>query len=184
MRKLTYYIAMTLDGVIAGPAGTTDFFMVDGPHQAAINETFADTVPPPWREQLGFGALTRFDTVLMGRQTYDLALAEGNPSPYPHLRQIVASRTARTSTDVEFTADPVATVRELKQRDGLGIWLCAGGKLAGALRDEIDELVLKVQPFVAGGGLRLVDGDFSPARFTLADSQVFDNGVTVLTYRR
>lgn len=31
-------------------------------------------------------------------------------------------------------------------KDGKDIWLCGGGKLAGALRPEIDVLVVKLHP--------------------------------------
>lgn len=82
-----------------------------------------------------------FDTVLMGRSTYEL----GSASPYAHLRQIVFSRTL-TSPDpaVRIETDPVETVRTLKQEDGgLGIWLCGGADLAGQLLPEIDELIVK-----------------------------------------
>ena len=73
MRALTYYVAATLDGYIAGP--------------------------------------------------------------YSHLEQYVVSSALRVEDpDVQVVSDPVALVRELKLRDGMGIWLAGGGKLAAALQ--------------------------------------------------
>jgi dihydrofolate reductase len=73
---------------------------------------------------------------------------------------------------------------ELKQQDGMGIWLCGGGKLASVLRDEIDELIIKRHPIVIGSGIPLFDGPFTPTRFTQATSQAFESGLTITTYTR
>lgn len=86
---------------------------------------------------------------------------------------------------VEFVStDPLEKVRELKREPGAGIWLCGGGKLAAALRPEIDELIIKLHPVVAGAGIPLSDGEFSPSRFELADAEPFNSGVLHLTYRK
>jgi dihydrofolate reductase len=39
----------------------------------------------------------RFDTVLMGRKTYEVGLNEGITSPYQPLRQVVFSRSMQAS---------------------------------------------------------------------------------------
>ncbi|WP_455353343.1 dihydrofolate reductase family protein [Streptomyces sp. SYSU K217416] len=75
--------------------------------------------------------------------------------------------------------DPVALVRELKKQDGMGIWLCGGGKLAAALRDEIDELIIKRHPTVIGSGVPLFDGPFTLTNFTPAATRTFDSGLTI-----
>ncbi len=128
----------------------------------------------------------RFDTVVMGRGTYEPGLAIGVTSPYSHLRQYVFS-SALTATDPDVhvvSEDPVEFVRNLKLEDGLGIWLCGGGKLAAVLRGEIDELVIKRHPMVLGAGIPLFDGPFEPTRFRLASTQTFDAGVQFVTYVR
>jgi dihydrofolate reductase len=81
--------------------------------------------------------------------------------------------------------DPVGLVRALKEEDSdLDIWLCGGGKLAGVLLPEIDRLVLKSYPVLAGAGVPLVEGGFDPGLFAVVDRQVFDNGVAITEYAR
>ena len=79
---------------------------------------------------------------------------------------------------------PLAFVRDLKQRDGLGIWLCGGGKLASALLDEIDELVVKRYPLVIGAGIPMFDGSCAVSRFAPRDTRSLASGVTVTSYVR
>ena len=187
MRKLTYFIHATLDGYIAGPEGQYDFFPFEGEEADAILADFPETMPTPARAPLGIAdrAAQRFDTVIMGRATYDPGLKVGMTSPYAHLTQYVVSRTL-VSPDPAVTVvdDPVALVRELKKQDGMDVWLCGGGKLASALRDEIDELIIKREPIVIGSGIPLFDGPFVPSRFVPVATRSFDSGLTITTFSK
>ncbi|WP_433061638.1 dihydrofolate reductase family protein [Dactylosporangium sp. CS-033363] len=80
--------------------------------------------------------------------------------------------------------DSLALVRELKRQDGLGIWLCGGGRLAAALLPEIDELVVKQYPVVVGAGLPLFAGRYGPLPFALDDAETFASGAVILRYAR
>ncbi|MFE9139090.1 dihydrofolate reductase family protein [Streptomyces sp. NPDC007355] len=187
MRKLTYYVSVTLDGYIAGPEGQYDFLPFGGEEAEAILADFPETMPTPAREPFGVAdrAARRFDTVLMGRATYEPGLKAGLTSPYAHLTQYVVSRTL-VSPDPAVTVvdDPVSLVRELKEQHGLDIWLCGGGKLAAVLRDEIDELILKRHPIVIGSGIPLFDGPFSPSTFAPVRSRSFDSGFTLTHFTK
>jgi dihydrofolate reductase len=106
----------------------------------------------------------------MGRGTYEVGLPFEIVSPYQHLKQYVFSTTLEgpPSSEVELVSEyTVARVRELKAGDGMDIWLCGGGVLAGALYGEIDALILKRHPILIGTGLPLVVGDFAPRVFDL-----------------
>ncbi|WP_058043372.1 dihydrofolate reductase family protein [Streptomyces roseifaciens] len=122
----------------------------------------------------------------MGRGTYEPALSAGITSPYAHLRQYVFSRTlAGADPAVEIVSgDPVAFVRELKQQDGMDVWLCGGGELAGTLLPEIDALIVKCYPVAIGAGIPVFSTAFRPHRFGLVDSRSFAGGAAVLTYTR
>ncbi|MEV0380200.1 dihydrofolate reductase family protein [Nonomuraea sp. NPDC050643] len=188
MRKLVYYVATSIDGYIAGPGGEVDFYPVADDMAAHLNNEHPETIPTPVRERIGFDAPNkRFDTVVMGRGTYEPGLAEGYTSPYAHLRQYVVSGTIKSIDDpaVELVAgDPLELARRLKQEDGMDIYLCGGGNLAAQLLPEIDELIIKCYPVVAGAGIPAFHGVFSPTTFTLTGSRTFSNGTIVLTYSR
>jgi dihydrofolate reductase len=188
MRKLTYYVATTIDGFIAGPDGQFDFFPIEPDVLATMNAELPETVPTHFRPAVGLtdAPNLRFDTVLMGRGTYEPALREGITSPYAHLRQYVFSRTLNSS-DPEVgivSADPVPFVRQLKRQAGLDIWLCGGGNLASQLRTEIDEMVIKCYPLVIGAGIPLFDGPFDPTGFTVTGTRAFESGASVTSYTR
>lgn len=188
MRKLVYYVAQSLDGYIGGPDGDASFFPHDGDHAALVAE-YPETVPSHIADAVGLDTTPRlFDTVLMGRGTYQ---AGGVPSPYGHLRQIVYSRSLAAADDpaVEVVADdPAEHVRALKREPGGGpgkdIWLCGGGGLAAALRDEIDEFHLKIYPVVIGSGTPLLDGPFAVRGFALTHSRTYQDGVAFHIYAR
>lgn len=189
MRALTYYVGTTIDGYIAGPHDEVDFYPVSDDHVAHMTRAFPEVLPTHARRQLGCDDAPnlRFDTVIMGRATYQPGLDQGFPDPYAHLRTFVATRQGGLPTPgtVERSADPVETVRALKAEDGdLGIWLCGGGQLAGVLAGEIDELVIKVYPVVAGSGRPVMAGRFDPAGFTQTDERSFASGCVQRTYTR
>lgn len=160
MRELVYYVAVSIDGFIAAPDGDPSAFPVEGDHSATLISEFGDALPAHVLRAIGMDApRTRFDTVVMGWNSYTPALDVGIDSPYAHLHQVVASRQQRTvPEEITLTADPVATIRELKAQDGLGIYLCGGGQLAGALIGEIDRLILKRYSVALGDGIPLFGG--------------------------
>ncbi|AFU04250.1 MULTISPECIES: dihydrofolate reductase family protein [Nocardia] len=191
MRKLTYYVASTIDGFIATDDGSVDFFPVGGDHGPAITAQYPETLPTKVRESLGIDKRNRyFDTVLMGRKTHDFGVRTGTSSPYSHLKQYVVSTTLPEDPDPDvelIAADPLAKVRELKREPGLGIWLCGGGELAQVLLPEIDQIFLKLYPVLLGHGRSLFGtGPRLPdaARFRVITSRVFEDGVAFMKYSR
>ncbi len=187
MRELTYYVGVSLDGFIAAPDGDFSAFPVEGDHLQVLMHEFTDTIPGHIQRAVGLEAdRSRFDTVVMGWETYTPALREGIDSPYPHLRQVIASRRERqVPAGIELTDDPVRTVRDLKRQDGSGIYLAGGGALAGALIDEIDRLQLKVYPLLLGSGVPLFRGLGARALpFRRTASRPFESGMVMNEYVR
>mgnify|MGYP006198739473 CR=1 FL=1 len=82
--------------------------------------------------------------------------------------------------------DPVGLVRSLKAEDSpFDVCLVGGASLAAAVLPEIDRVVVKLYPVLAGAGRPAFDaGEFSPARFDLADVSTFEGGHVVLTWDR
>jgi len=193
LRKLTYFVAVSIDGFIGDETGDGTMFMqyLDEEFLAFLTGEYPDTIASAGRQALGLDGVAnkKFDTVIQGRNSYQVGLDAGLTSPYGHLREYVLSRTLTESPHPNVRLihdDVVGAVRELKAEDSdLDIWLCGGAQLAGLLADEIDELVLKTYPVVFGAGLPMFGGrSYSLDRFDLAENRAFANGVLVRRYTR
>jgi len=187
MAELKYYVACSVDGFIAREDGSFDFALGEGDHLADLFREFPEAVPGHLRRQLGIDGPNRhWDVVLMGRATYEVGLDLGVKSPYPHMEQYLFSRTMERSPSEAVTLvseNALPLVRELKRREGRGIWLCGGGKLASALVEEIDELILKVNPVILGTGRPLFAGPAKERALTLVEHRTWENGFALLRYR-
>ncbi|WP_327111678.1 dihydrofolate reductase family protein [Nocardia sp. NBC_01730] len=190
MRKLVYYVGMSLDGYIAGPAGEWDFYPFDAEMVAWGKSEYPEFVPTHVRSDAGMAVdepNKRCDTVVMGRGTYEPALSIDVTSPYAHMKQYVVSRTLGRIDDpaVELIErNPVELVQRLKREAGGDIWLAGGGKLAAELLGELDEMIIKSYPVVAGGGVPAFSGAFRPTLFTPAQRREFGNGAQVTWFTR
>lgn len=186
MRKLVYYVAVSLDGYIAGPQGEFDFYPTCEDMMRYMTEQYPEAVPAALRASIGMPIETpnrAWDTILMGRSTY----AVGPADPFPHLRQYVFSSTMTAADDPQVQivdTDPAELVRQLKAQEGLDIWLCGGGNLAGQLIGEIDQLIVKSYPVIAGGGVPALSGNFAPTRFAVSQRREFSNGAQVTWFDR
>ena len=189
MRRLTYYIACSIDGFIAHSDGSHDGFSQDSEYFAELFASFPETVPSHLRGVMNIQAENKwFDTVLMGRKTYEIGLKDGVVSPYSHLKQYLFSRSMgqSPSEDVKLISENAAEfVKTLKQDSGKGIWLCVGASLATELFAHclIDQLILKINPFLMGSGIKLFSGMIQQTALELTDQKIYKNGVVLLTYR-
>lgn len=172
MRDLVYDIAVSIDGFICRSDGGIQDFVPDGPHVADYRARLAG-----------------YDTVVMGRKTYEFGyqygLAPGTRA-YAHMDHYVFSSSLQFEHphQLNIVAEGAgAVIRDLKDRSGSDIYLCGGSVFAGYLLQEqlIDRLVLKVNPVVIGEGLPLF---FCPARAILkcTSTKRYDNGVLLAEY--
>lgn len=187
MRELIYYVAVTLDGFIAEADGSFDKFPWDDAYGADIAAAFPETVPTHVRQSQAIEPKW-FDSVLMGRNTYEVGSKVGLTNPYAPLRQYVFSRSMEASPDANVTlisGDAVEAVRELKQESGKAIWLCGGGELAATLfrADLIDKLIVKLNPVIFGSGIPLFTSVTKHAALDLIDHKIYPSGHVVLHYQ-
>lgn len=188
MRDVVYYIASTLDGFIAHEDGSFDGFLWDDQFGAdlfaAFPETFpahlrADDSPPPENQ--------RFDTVLMGRKTYEVGSKDGFTNPYPTLKQYVFSRTMKRRPDEHVTLvseHAVDVVETMKQETGKAIWICGGAEFATTLFSAslVDKLIIKLNPVVFGAGIPLFDAHIEQTALELTESTAYPSGHMLLQY--
>jgi dihydrofolate reductase len=188
MRKLTYYVACSVDGFIAHINGSHDGFSQDGEYFADLFSSFPETVPSHLRDAMNIHAENQlFDAVLMGRKTYEIGLKDGITSPYSHMKQYLFSRSFQESPNenIELISEnAIEVVTCLKSATGKGIWLCGGANLAAALfaHNLIDELIFKINPFLMGSGIPLFSGIIQQAALELTSSKIYKNGVLLIHY--
>jgi dihydrofolate reductase len=168
MRRIRYQVAASLDGYIAGPNGEYDWIPMD--------------------PDFDFAALTaQFDTHLMGRRTYEMAVADGSPG-MPGEDVWVFSRTLRPEDHPKVTvvADGVEErLRELRSRKGKDIWLFGGGELFRSLLElgEVDSVEVAVMPVLLGGGVPLLPTAAARRTLSLTGSRVYPkSGMVLLEY--
>jgi dihydrofolate reductase len=171
-RKLIYYVAGTLDGYIADANDGWSAFPMQGDHAEEYIQTLQ----------------TEFDTVVMGRRTYEIGLPHGVTNPYPFLKSYVLSQSLAQSPDAAVTlvrSDASEFLRELKRQPGKSIYLCGGGTLAKALIETelVDELWLKLNPVLLGAGKALSPGLTRAAKLEVEAVKRYRSGVILLRYR-
>ncbi|QHT70999.1 dihydrofolate reductase [Rhodocytophaga rosea] len=175
MRKIIYHVATTLDHYIAHENGTINGFLAEGTHVEDYLKS-----------------LEKYDTVLMGRRTYefgyDYGLQKGQPA-YPHMQHYIFSRSLtfdEASQQVHIIdRDEIAFINQLKQTEGTPIYLCGGGDFAGFLLEHqlIDELKIKLNPVLFGKGIPLFGNSKKEVDLLLLDTKVYESGVLLLTYQ-
>lgn len=174
MRNIIYYVATSLDGFIAGPHREIGNFVSQG---SGVDQYLKD--------------LQQFDTVIMGRHTYEFGyrfgLTPGQPA-YRHMEHYIFSSTLRLENadpKVHVVKPQLETIRQLKAEAGTDIYLCGGGQFAGWLLEHelIDYLKIKLNPLILGNGTRIF-GDAKKEVITeLMDTKSYDKGLQILNYR-
>ncbi|HEY9428295.1 MAG TPA: dihydrofolate reductase family protein [Gemmatimonadaceae bacterium] len=168
MRRVRYRVATSLDGYIAGPNGEIDWI-----------------VPDP---TIDFEVLySGFDTVLLGRHTYELTQQPGAPLWPAGWRVYVFSRTLDPAEHTAVTVVGThagATVAALRAESGRDIWLFGGGKLFASLlaASVVDQVEVAIMPVLLGRGIPLVDGEAPRCRLTLTRSDSRPSGIVSLQY--
>lgn len=164
MRRVRYSVAMSLDGYIAGPKGEFDWIVID----------------PDIDFQALFGA---FDTILMGRKTYEAARQQGRGGGMPGMQVYVFSRTLRQADcpDVIVSDKPEDVLAVLKKKSGKDIWLFGGGSLFSSLLDLglVDAVEVAIIPVLLGGGVPLLPHPAKLTKLRLVKHRIYEKTGTV-----
>jgi dihydrofolate reductase len=171
LRKITFGGANSLDNYLARPDHAVDWLQ--------WSDEVASVVANYWKT---------IDTVLMGRKTYKVALAQGQRGGYPGVKNYVFSRTLKPGSSQGVTIvseDAAVFVRALKQQDGKDICLMGGGELARSLFEAglIDEIGLNIHPVLLGSGIPAFHPMSRQIDLELRECKTFKNGCVLVTYR-
>jgi dihydrofolate reductase len=165
MRRIRYQVACSLDGYIAGPGGEYDWIVMDPDidFQAVFDE---------------------FDTLLMGRRTFDVAGAGG----FPGMKTFVFSRSLRQEDypSVTMVSGQIReTLDNLRAQPGKDIWLFGGGELFRSLLelDCVDTVEPAVIPVLLGGGRPFLPAPALRRSLSLSEQRVYEkSGIVLLRY--
>lgn len=174
MRKIVYYVAISLDGFIAGLKDDISGFLEKS---NGIDQYFQD--------------LQAYDTVIMGRNTYQFGyqygLKPGQPA-YPHMTHYIFSNSLKfenAAASVLVKPIDISEIEAIQAQDGTDIYLCGGGQFAGWLLEhqKIDILKVKLNPSIIGQGIRLFGDVISNHPLQLLDTTLYENGLQIMTYQ-
>lgn len=174
MPKIIYYVAGSLDGYIAGENDDISTFEASG---NGVEKYLSD--------------LQKFETVIMGRRTYEFGykfgLKPGQPA-YPHMTHHIFSDSLKIdqlAENVHIEKRSVQRIKEIRDTSKTDVYLCGGGQFAGWLLDNglIDLLKLKLNPIVLGNGIPLFGDSISSFSGKLIERESYEGGLEILTYQ-
>lgn len=166
--EVVAYVAISLDGYIAGEDGAVKFLEKFGSEEYDFHGFF-DTI----------GALA------MGSTTYEQVLASGWPyGEIPCL--VLTSRELEVAEETEITfssAETGSAIRDYAAITTKRLWIIGGGEVItnGIKQRAIDTLELYVMPIALGSGVSLFTESYD-GPLNLIDSEAFSNGVVKLLY--
>lgn len=167
MRKVRYSLVMSLDGRISGPKGENDW-IVHNP-EIDFSEIFS-----------------QFDTILVGRRTFD-EMARAGRTSIPGMETIVFSKTLEQGEYPGVTVvgkDHKKAIDALRKQKGKDIWLFGGGSLFQSLLADklVDTVEVSVMPVLLGGGTLLLPSPAPRTPLKLENYKVYKNGTVSLVY--
>ena len=175
MRKVTLFIAMSLDGYIADKDGGVDW--LNGQEEDGENmDTYSEFIKT-------------IDTIIMGWNTYHQVITELSPEEWVYPEQIsyvITHREIPSTERIHFTSEsPCDLVKRLREEEGNGIWICGGASIVRQLMetDLIDTLHISVIPTLLGDGVQLFGPLEKEQKLRLVKTQSY-NGITDLVYEK
>ncbi len=175
MRKISLFIAMSLDGYIAKTNDDLSFLkIVEKEGEDYGYEEFTNTV----------------DTIIIGRKTYDYVLKEIGSSHYDNGQRdvYVITRTKRPQVGrtIFYTGNITDLVKQLKSEQGKNIYCDGGAEIINELLkyDLIDEFIISIIPVLLGDGTRLFKDERPEHILEFVKVKTFETGLTQLHYKR
>jgi dihydrofolate reductase len=170
-RKLTLYIAMSLDGYIADKQDGLGFL---------------STVEKEGEDYGYTDFVKTTDTIIIGRKSYEKVLSMGYKYPHTDKKVYIITRTKRPDVgNFQFYNGNLSQlVNELKSQSGKHIYCDGGAEIANELLSNnlIDELIISIIPVLLGDGVRLFKDGRPTQDLQLLSTKQFEKGLTQLYY--
>ncbi|WP_367209655.1 dihydrofolate reductase family protein [Sphingobacterium sp. R2] len=174
MRKISLFIAMSLDGYIAKPNDDLSFLKLVEKEG----------------EDYGYTEfMCQIDTIIVGRKTYDYVVREIGTSHYDNGQRdvYVITRTEKPQVGrtIFYTGDLIELVAQLKSLAGKNIYCDGGAEVINAFLKcgLIDDFVISVIPILLGNGTKLFKDGRPEQALQFMTSKVFDTGLIQLHYK-
>jgi dihydrofolate reductase len=175
MRKLSLFIATSLDGYIAKPNDDLGFLKLVEKEG----------------EDYGYADFTaNIDTIIIGRKTYDYVCKEVGAAYYENGQKdvyvITRTEKPRVGRTTFYTRNLTELVQRLKAESGKNIYCDGGAEIVNELlkHDLIDEFIISVIPILLGNGTSLFKAGRPEQRLELVSAKSYDTGLVQLHYRR
>ena len=175
MKKISLFIAMSLDGYIADSKGSVEWLTGQGNDEDNI-DSYSEFVKD-------------IDTVVMGWNTYHQIVTELSPEEwvYKDFTTYVITHNELTSSDkIRFVnTNPGYLLKKLKEENGKDVWICGGANLVQQLVNEdlINYYHITVIPILLGSGIRLFENGKHKIKLRLIKTLSY-NGMADLIYTR
>lgn len=169
--KVTYEVAVSLDGFIAKPDGDVSWLdeMNIASEETGLDQFFAD-----------------IDGIVMGRGTYDFIVDYGSWPYEAKPTWICTSRALEVlpGCNRQLATEPQGVVAEAESMNLKHLWLLGGGKLATAFLQAgtLTHLGISVMPILLGEGIRLFDKFSNSVRVSGQKACLKTSGFTRLEY--
>ena len=174
MRKIKLYIAVSLNGKIAGTDGNVEWL---------------ENIPNPEKTDYGYyDFYNQVDTTIMGNATYNQLICWGIEFPYKGRKNYVITRKKDVvNTEyVEFvTGNHAEFIKKLKEKEGGDIWLIGGSQVNTLVLDAglLDEIIIFVMPIIISGGIELFDAFPKETKLELLGTKSYSSGVVEINYK-
>lgn len=175
MRKISIFIAMSLDGYIAKPNDDLSFLnLVEKEGEDYGYAEFTDSI----------------DTLIVGRKTYEYVLNNIGSSHYDNGNRdvyvITGTERPNLGRTVFYTGDLTKLIERLKSENGKDIYCDGGAEVINELlkQDLIDEFVISVIPILLGNGTKLFKDGRPEQTLKLITAKTFETGLTQLHYSK
>ncbi|MCF7804530.1 MAG: dihydrofolate reductase family protein [Candidatus Marinimicrobia bacterium] len=184
MSKTILYIAMSLDGYIAGPEADLSWLDQFNDDETGLPDFDSEKEDNPYAWELFFRSV---GAIIMGRSTYDWEISHGYGDVHPLPKFVLTHRPPDKDVreKVTFTDEPIGVVLEkAKSITDKHIWVEGGGIVAQQFIEEglLDEMILFVAPVLLGGGIRLFGESDSYKNFRLRKVRPLSGGLVQLEY--